>query len=195
MDNQQVFTDIYSNEPKFFTFCPYCGEYLTMSEKLGVKRPKCSPCGFIQYVNPTPAVVVVIEKDGHILLGRRKSTSQYKPSHWSLPGGFIEFGESYLEAAHREVQEETGLTIELNSIVNVASNFFTKRIQTLGVAVSAHILSGTPVPGDDVVELQWHNLAEKLPNMAFEVDIFTLKKYSMSREDELSIDPRYKYLK
>jgi 8-oxo-dGTP diphosphatase len=192
MDIQQVFRDIYSSEPKFFTFCPFCGEKLTMSNKLGVNRPKCLHCDFIQYVNPTPAIVVIIEKDKHILLGKRKGTSKYKPGYWSLPGGMIEYGESFLDAAHREVKEETGLTIELNSIVNVASNFFTKHTQTLGVAVSARIISGTPVPGDDVEELHWHNLAEELPNMAFEVDVFTIRKYSKSREDELSIDPRFK---
>jgi len=192
MDIQQIFTDIYSSEPKFFTFCPFCGEKITINEEMGVKRAKCFQCGFIQYVNPSPAVVVIIEKDGQILLGKRKSTSHYKPGYWSLPGGKIEFGESYLDAAHREVKEETGLTIELNSIVNVASNFFTKQIQTIGIAVSARIISGTPVAGDDVEELQWHILGEELPNMAFEVDVFTIKKYSFSREDELSIDPRYK---
>lgn len=160
--------------------------------EIGSKKTKCIKCGYIQYVNPSPAVVVIIKKNGHILLGKRKSTSQYKPGYWALPGGMIEFGESFLEAAHREVKEETGLTIELISIVNLASNFFTKHIQTLGVAVSARIISGTPVSGDDVEELQWHNLAEELPNMAFEVDVFTIKKYLKSREDEISIDPRYK---
>jgi ADP-ribose pyrophosphatase YjhB (NUDIX family) len=38
---------------------------------------------------------------------------------WALPGGLIELGERVEEAVHREVLEETGLTIEVENLLDV----------------------------------------------------------------------------
>lgn len=52
-------------------------------------------------------VVVIIRRQHKILLGLRKGN--HGGGTWSLPGGHIEFGEEPVEAARREVLEETGL--------------------------------------------------------------------------------------
>lgn len=55
---------------------------------------------------------------GRELLLMRRSDNGY----WSLPGGFVEIGESVSEAARREVLEETGFTVELGRLVGVYSD-------------------------------------------------------------------------
>jgi 8-oxo-dGTP pyrophosphatase MutT (NUDIX family) len=65
--------------------------------------------------------VVLIEKDGQVLLGQRSGS--YGAGKWGLPQGFIEFDEDFLSAAIREVKEETGLDVEIRSIISVVSNF------------------------------------------------------------------------
>jgi 8-oxo-dGTP diphosphatase len=56
----------------------------------------------------------VIFRGGKILLVRRaRSPAQ---GFYSLPGGRVEFGESLHTALHREVDEETGLTIEIGGL-------------------------------------------------------------------------------
>jgi ADP-ribose pyrophosphatase YjhB (NUDIX family) len=42
--------------------------------------------------------------------------------HWGLPGGYVEPGESVLEATRREVREETGFAIEVGRLVGVYSD-------------------------------------------------------------------------
>ena len=57
---------------------------------------------------------VLILREGKILLGRRvgKDTGGiYEPGSWCLPGGKQEFGETFLEGAAREAEEETSLHI------------------------------------------------------------------------------------
>lgn len=190
MDIKQVFKDpsIVIREPKLYKYCPYCGEQLQIIQKQGVLRPKCSRCGFVQYKNPYPGVVVIVQKENHILLGKRSSRASIKPGFWCLPGGFIEFGESFLDAAHREVKEETGLSIEIHSVVNVVSNFLTDKLQTLVIVLSAFAITEILQPGDDIEELRWYPIEEQLPTMAFESEEFIIKHFATRRIQELLVD-------
>ena len=60
---------------------------------------------------PVGAVAVVVNADGHILLLRRSPASYFAPDQWGYPGGKIEEGETPLEAALRETEEETQLRV------------------------------------------------------------------------------------
>lgn len=57
------------------------------------------------------SVVMVVNKLNNILILKRSETVDWKPNKWSLVGGMVEEKESYLDAAHREVHEETSLYI------------------------------------------------------------------------------------
>lgn len=191
MDVRQVFTDInIKNEVDslFYKYCPNCGEKLTIVTKQEKARPKCVHCGFVHYKNPYPGVVVIIHKNDHILLGKRRATASFKPGNWCLPGGFIEFDESFLDAAHREVKEETGLCIEIHSIVNIVSNFLSDRLHTLVIVLSASAISSILKPGDDIEELIWHPLQEQLPTMAFESEEYIINQFALNHITELPID-------
>ncbi|UCC51744.1 MAG: hypothetical protein JSV68_21970 [Anaerolineaceae bacterium] len=75
MELKQIFST-YSKEENVdlgqFKYCPFCGTCLVFKEKGGKQRPSCPDCEFVQFRNPAPGVVVVIEKDEHVLLGKRK---------------------------------------------------------------------------------------------------------------------------
>jgi ADP-ribose pyrophosphatase YjhB (NUDIX family) len=60
---------------------------------------------------PQLAVSAVIFRDGKVLLVRRAKSPGN--GFWSLPGGRVEFGESLATALAREVDEETGLKIDI----------------------------------------------------------------------------------
>jgi 8-oxo-dGTP diphosphatase len=77
-----------------------------------VKEIFCCPeCGhrFERYRNPVPTVDILITFGGGIVLIERRNP----PSGWALPGGFVDYGESFEAAAVREAREETGLEVEL----------------------------------------------------------------------------------
>lgn len=58
--------------------------------------------------------VLVFDKEGKILLMKR--TNEHGKGTWAPPGGHVEFGETALAAAKREVKEEVGIVIK-NAIV------------------------------------------------------------------------------
>ncbi|MGZ4033164.1 MAG: NUDIX hydrolase [Tumebacillaceae bacterium] len=64
----------------------------------------------------TGACVLLLDGTGRILMNRRTDNG-----FWGLPGGMMEPGESLEETAKREVQEETGLTIEALELFDVFS--------------------------------------------------------------------------
>lgn len=89
--------------------------------------------------------------------------------HWALPGGFVEVGERIPDAAHRELQEETGI-----------SGFVMKEFGTYGdpgrdprgrvVSVIYWIrLPEKPrsTAGDDAADARWYSF-DQLPQLAFD---------------------------
>lgn len=66
---------------------------------------------------PIVGVGAVVVDGGNVVLIRRK----YEPlkGHWSLPGGMVEIGEPLETALAREMEEETGLTVDVGPVIEV----------------------------------------------------------------------------
>src|SRR6478672_6826134 len=103
-------------------FCLYCGRPLKEVTSGGHKRLGCD-CGYVLYRNPAPGVTILLLNGDRFLLCRRHPQSYLAGGKWCLPGGHIEWEENFLEAAAREAKEETGLDVELESLISVTSNF------------------------------------------------------------------------
>mgnify|MGYP001149866447 CR=1 FL=1 len=193
MQIKQVFSTYDEKEnshPVYFKFCPFCGAQLALQARGGRQRPVCSNCGFVQFKNPVPGVVVVIEKDGQVLLGKR--VGGFGEGKWGLPQGYIEFEEDFLTAAIREVKEETGLEVEIRSILNVVSNRLSPSLHSLAIILLAGVVAGEPRAGDDLETLQWIPLSGPLPEMAFEADERIIERcHKLKVEEGLPVDPGF----
>jgi ADP-ribose pyrophosphatase YjhB (NUDIX family) len=151
---------------------------------------KCAHCGFIRYKNPFPGVTVLIERDNQVLLGKRQPSS-FNGGKWCLPGGFIEYDEDFISAGRREVEEETGLQVSIQSILSVMTNYLAPHLHTFVVTLLAQVKSGTLYPGDDIAELKWFPLAGPMPEMAFEADQHIIERYNATRARGAPIDLNY----
>ncbi|KQW79787.1 NUDIX hydrolase [Brevundimonas sp. Root1279] len=103
---------------------------------------------------PVPAVGVVCLRGDEVLLIRRGQPP--RQGEWSLPGGRIEPGERAIDAALRELREETAVEAEITGLLDVVDGLFPSagRHYVL-IDYGAHWLSGEPVAGDDAIEARF----------------------------------------
>lgn len=97
-----------------FKFCPRCATPLAEREVVEDAGPTLRlacpdlACGFVHYENPTPAVGVLIEYEGDILLARGSS---WPDGYFALVTGYLEKNEDPRNGVAREVKEETNLDV------------------------------------------------------------------------------------
>ncbi|BAT70978.1 conserved hypothetical protein [Thermosulfidibacter takaii ABI70S6] len=161
-----------------FRYCPLCGTQLTYT-KTFPPRPKCENCGFIQYVNPTVGVAVIILQNNKILLGKR-CKEPFK-DHWCIPCGHVEWGEDVREAAKREFKEETGLEVEIEKVFDVHSNFHHPLKLTVGIWFWGRIVGGKLQAGDDLSEVDFFDIYNLPQPMAFPTDIIVIENIKNRR--------------
>ena len=145
-------------------FCPQCSTPLASRLVEQHQRLACPQCGWIYWNSPVPAAGCLIEQGGNVLLIRRKS-----PPHageWSLPVGFLQFGETAEQAATREVAEETGFRVEPTSLIGTYSDIIDEQRSHLVLIFRGRIIGGSPLAGDDAEEIGWFS-ENYLPPIAF----------------------------
>ena len=87
--------------------CPMCGAE-TISDFGGSIR-RCTIDGSEHYPRTDPAIIILLrDSEDRILLGRQRMWAEHR---FSTFAGFVETGESFEQAIHREVFEEAGVEV------------------------------------------------------------------------------------
>jgi ADP-ribose pyrophosphatase YjhB (NUDIX family) len=171
-------------------FCLHCGRPLKEVSSGGQSRLACD-CGYVLYRNPAAGVTVLLLDGERFLLCRRHPQSYLGGGKWCLPGGHIEWNESFLEAAVRETKEETGLDVELESLLSVTSNFHTPDLHSIAVVLKARPRGGELATDEEIDDLRWYTKGEALPEMAFAADTHIIERYFANPEFGAPIDARF----
>ncbi len=155
--------------PGDYLYCPHCGSPLQSAHLGGRARRQCPACGFVHWRNPgVGAAVVIRDDDGGILLVKR-GPEVSQAGLWSVPAGFVDYGEDVRAAAARELREETGLDVDVGEVLHVASNFHDPAKLTVGIWFAGKVVGGELRPGDDAVDAGFFPPADP-PPLAFETD-------------------------
>jgi 8-oxo-dGTP diphosphatase len=118
-------------------------------------------------------VVLTVRGDSLSVLAVRRGVTPYK-GRWALPGGFVLADEELLDAAERELYEETGVSVDahLEQLATYGSPHRDPRGRVVSVAYLA-LLPNLPSPkaGTDAAEAHWRDaleLLEKDRGLAFD---------------------------
>ncbi len=111
--------------------------------------------------HPIVGVGVVVLSGDRVLLVRRGQAPN--KGRWSLPGGGQELGETYREAARREVREEAAVEVEVRGLIDVVDSITRDdagriRFHYVLVDVLAVWRSGEVRAGGDAAEARWFAL-------------------------------------
>jgi len=88
-------------------FCGRCG---SRTEQHATELARvCPSCGAHYYPRITPAVIMLVEREGRVLLARRAGLAR---PFFSVLAGFVEPGETLEETVRREVREEVGIEVD-----------------------------------------------------------------------------------
>jgi 8-oxo-dGTP diphosphatase len=147
-------------------FCPRCGADARIDFPRSIH---CEHCGYAAFFNPKPvACAIPRTENGAVWLVKRG----FDPGRgrWSMPGGFVDLGESVEQAAAREVEEELQTTATIGALVGVYSH---AEDRVVVVAYEA-TLDGTPQPTPEAPEIRafapaavpWDELAFASDRMA-----------------------------
>ena len=129
------------------------------------------------YPYPRPALTadtIILSRDKYgnrVVLLIRRGNEPFAGS-WAFPGGFVNEGERAIEAAARELEEETGVRLDSPDMLAEIGFYDTPGRDPRGWTVSGAFCVDLPdMPSargaDDAAEAQWHRL-DNLPPMAFD---------------------------
>ena len=134
-----------------FRYCPCCARPLAPRAIAGddgnLDRLACTDaaCGFVHWGNPTPAVGVIVEHEGEVILARN---ALWPEGIFALVTGFLEAREDPRACVAREVREELGLEVVETSLVG---NYIFERKNEIMLCYHA-VCRGTVALGAELAE-------------------------------------------
>lgn len=120
--------------------------------------------------------VMILNEKNQLLLGLRNDDPEKADSElhlegtWTMPGGKVEFGESFEEAGKREVKEETNLDVNIEDLEVISfTNDRNEHAQFVTAGMIARKYSGEvrTMEPDEIVKWNWFELNNLPKNMYF----------------------------
>ncbi len=122
-------------------------------ERFGRLRPVCPNCGRVVFYDPKVAVVIFVTEGDRLLLVKRSNDPG--SGRWALPAGFIDADEDPKAAAIRETQEETGLIVAVDRLIDLFHRPDADGLADIVIAYQAHVTGGSLAAADDADDAAW----------------------------------------
>ena len=103
--------------------------------------------------NPKIVTAAVIEKDGHVLIAKRRQGSRFA-GKWEFPGGKLEKGETPEQCLKRELLEELEIVTDIGNLICTSEYSYTPDFTIRLLAYQVTVMSGV-FNLNDHEEIRW----------------------------------------
>lgn len=160
-------------------YCSVCRHDVSRVAVDGRKRRVCMNCGYIFYKNPLPVVVCLLTNGKNEVLLIKRGIEPAKGT-WSLPSGFVEWGEPPRHAARRELMEETGVRGRIVRLFDVLHEVGEIYPSLIAIIYEMAPVSGRPRPGDDAEAAKYVPL-NKVPRLGIHAHNDIIRRFRSGR--------------
>ncbi|MBI5625853.1 MAG: NUDIX hydrolase [Nitrosomonadales bacterium] len=161
-------------------YCSLCGAPVELRQLPNDNRTRyvCTACGEVHYQNPKLIVGAIPVWQDKVLLCRR--AIEPRLGLWTLPAGFMENGETTIEAAARETLEEANAQVDIGELYSLYNLPYINQVHLL---FRAKLLNLDFSPGVESLEVQLFS-EQDIPwdTMAFRPVRYTLQHYFADRK-------------
>lgn len=109
----------------------------------------------------------IIEKDGKILLVQEAQKRCYEK--WNIPAGHLDFNETIMQGAIREIKEETGCDVELIGVVNISNRILKDDIFITIIFSTKLINEDIKYDKNEILDVKWFDYDDIIKNMDSEL--------------------------
>lgn len=106
---------------------------------------------------------LIFNQEGKILLAQRGPLARNEAGLWEIPGGAVEYGETFEQALKREVKEELGIEIVIERLLTVGDHLLPDEAQHwVAPTYVCRLVAGIPqvMEPDKCIAVGWYSLAE-----------------------------------
>lgn len=105
----------------------------------------------------------VIEKDGKVLLVQEAQKRCY--GKWNIPAGHLDFNETIMQGAIREIKEETGCDVELTGVVGIQNRVLEDDIFIQIIFSTKLINENIKYDKNEILDVKWYDYNDIINNM------------------------------
>ena len=120
----------------------------------------------------------IFNNEGKLFVTKRGEKAKNERGKWEIPGGGVEFGETFEQAIKREIKEEVGVEIEVLKLLGICNHIIREEKQHwVSPTYICRIVKGEPkiLEPEKCTEIGWFTIEE-----AEKLDLSIVTKYDIS---------------